>query len=147
VLALRRTAKVVRFRALAIFSALLALKTSSRSSLSRSGVQGRRGVPVISPSPLGCSFGNGWLRSCASSSERSRLLSFLNSTGPAIDCPPRASRGGRMDEGQSFPLRLQPSCRPKIGAVQTGDPHTKSPDLLKRVMAVLPRWKLPSGHQ
>jgi len=51
VLALRRTAKVVRFRALAIVSALLALKTSSRSSLSRSGVQGRRGVPVISPSP------------------------------------------------------------------------------------------------
>ena len=50
VLALRRTAKVVRFRALAIVSALLALKTSSRSSLSRSGVQGRRGVLVISPS-------------------------------------------------------------------------------------------------
>jgi hypothetical protein len=50
VLALRRTAKVVRFRALAIVSVLLALKTSSRSSLSRSGVQGRRGVLVISPS-------------------------------------------------------------------------------------------------
>src|SRR5258708_3207787 len=46
VLALRRTAKVVRFRALAIVSVLLALKTSSRSSLSRSGVQGRRGVPA-----------------------------------------------------------------------------------------------------
>src|SRR5450631_3302606 len=52
VLALRRTAKVVRFKVSAIVSALLALKTSSRSSLSRSGVQGRRGVPVISPSPL-----------------------------------------------------------------------------------------------
>jgi hypothetical protein len=51
VLALRRTAKVVRFRALAIVSVLLALKTSSRSSLSRSGVQGRRGVPVIFASP------------------------------------------------------------------------------------------------
>lgn len=51
VLALRRTAKVVRFRALAIISALHALKTSSRSSLSRSGVQGRRGVLFISPSP------------------------------------------------------------------------------------------------
>jgi hypothetical protein len=51
VLALRRTAKMVRFRALAIVSALLALKTSSRSSVSRSGVQGRRGVPVIFPAP------------------------------------------------------------------------------------------------
>ena len=47
--ALRRTAKVVRFRSLAIISALHALKTSSRSSLSRSGVQGRRGVLFISP--------------------------------------------------------------------------------------------------
>jgi hypothetical protein len=51
VLALRRTAKVVRFRALAMVSTLFALRTSARSSLSRSGVQGRRGVPVISPSP------------------------------------------------------------------------------------------------
>jgi hypothetical protein len=50
-LALRRTAKVVRFRALAIVSAPLALKTSSRSSLSLSGVQGRRGVPVMFLSP------------------------------------------------------------------------------------------------
>jgi hypothetical protein len=49
--ALRRTAKVVRFRALAIISVLHALKTRSRSSLSRSGVQGRRGVLFISPSP------------------------------------------------------------------------------------------------
>ena len=47
-LALRRTAKVVRFRVSAIVSVLLALRTSSRSSLSRSGVQDRRGVPVIS---------------------------------------------------------------------------------------------------
>jgi|ERR1035437_5954110 hypothetical protein len=38
------------------------------------------------------------------------------------------------DEGLSFPLRLQ-----------RGDPHTESPDLPKRVVAVLPRWKLPSG--
>ena len=51
VFALRRTAKVVRFRALAMVSTLFALRTSARSSLSRSGVQGRRGVPVISPSP------------------------------------------------------------------------------------------------
>jgi hypothetical protein len=51
VLALRRTAKVVRFRALAIVSVLIALKTSSRSSLSRSGVQGCRGVAVIFPAP------------------------------------------------------------------------------------------------
>lgn len=42
---------MVRFRALAIVSALLALKTSSRSSSSRSGVQGRRGIPVIFASP------------------------------------------------------------------------------------------------
>ena len=47
-LALRRTAKVVRFRALAIISVAHALKTRSRSSLSRSGVQGRRGVLFIS---------------------------------------------------------------------------------------------------
>jgi hypothetical protein len=51
VFALRRIAKVVRFRALAMVSTLFALRTSARSSLSRSGVQGRRGVPVISPSP------------------------------------------------------------------------------------------------
>jgi hypothetical protein len=47
-LALRRTAKVVRFRALAIISVAHALKTRSRSSLSRSGVQGCRGVLFIS---------------------------------------------------------------------------------------------------
>ena len=57
VFALRRTAKVVRFRALAIVSTLFALRTSARSSLSRSGVQGRRGVPVISPSPHQTNFG------------------------------------------------------------------------------------------
>jgi len=51
VFALRRIAKVVRFRALAIASTLFALRTSARSCLSRSGVQGRRGVPVISQSP------------------------------------------------------------------------------------------------
>ena len=45
--ALRRTANVVRFRALAIISALH-VKTRSRSSLSRSGVQGCRGVLFIS---------------------------------------------------------------------------------------------------
>jgi hypothetical protein len=50
VFALRRTAKVVRFRALAIVSTLLALRTSARSFLSCSAVQGARGVPVISPS-------------------------------------------------------------------------------------------------
>jgi hypothetical protein len=51
VFALRRIAKLVRFRALAMVSTLFALRTSARSSLSRSGVQGRRGVPVICPSP------------------------------------------------------------------------------------------------
>ena len=53
--ALRRTAKTVRFRALAIVSTLFALRTSARSCLSCSGVQGARGVPVISPSPLSSS--------------------------------------------------------------------------------------------
>src|SRR5258708_3011574 len=51
VFALRRTAKVVRFRASAIVSTLFALRTSARSFLSCSGVQGARGVPFISPSP------------------------------------------------------------------------------------------------
>ena len=51
VFALRSTAKVVRFRAVAIVSTLFALRTSARSSLSCSGVQGARGVPVISASP------------------------------------------------------------------------------------------------
>jgi hypothetical protein len=51
VFALRRTAKVVRFRALAIVSTLFAFRTSARSFLSCSAVQGARGVPVISPSP------------------------------------------------------------------------------------------------
>src|SRR6266404_8867012 len=52
VFALRRTAKVVRFRASAIVSTLFALRTSARSLLSCSGVQGARGVPFISPSPF-----------------------------------------------------------------------------------------------
>ena len=51
VFALRCTAKVVRFRASAIVSTLFALRTSARSFLSCSGVQGARGVPFISPSP------------------------------------------------------------------------------------------------
>jgi hypothetical protein len=51
VFALRRIAKLVRFRALAMVSTLFELRTSVRSSLSCSGVQGRRGVPVICPSP------------------------------------------------------------------------------------------------
>jgi hypothetical protein len=51
VFALRRIAKLVRFSALAMVSTLFALRTSARSSLSRSGVQGRRGVPVICSSP------------------------------------------------------------------------------------------------
>ena len=45
VFALRRTAKVVRFRASAIVSTLFALRTGVRSFLSCSGVQGARGVP------------------------------------------------------------------------------------------------------
>ena len=45
-----------------------------------------------------------------------------------------------------FPLRLQLSLRrPQIMALQTHYPRTKSRDLLKRVVAVLPRWKLASG--
>jgi hypothetical protein len=51
VFALRRIAKVVRFRASAIVSTLFAFRTSARSFLSCSAVQGARGVPVISPSP------------------------------------------------------------------------------------------------
>ncbi len=51
VFALRRTAKMVRFRASAIVPTLFALRTSARSLLSCSGVQGARGVPFISPSP------------------------------------------------------------------------------------------------
>src|SRR5260370_35771078 len=51
VFALRRTAKVVRFRASGIVSTLFAFRTSARSFLSCSGVQGARGVPFISPSP------------------------------------------------------------------------------------------------
>src|SRR5258705_9869665 len=47
VFALRRTAKVVRFRASAIVSTLFAFRTSARSFLSCSGVQGARGVPFI----------------------------------------------------------------------------------------------------
>ena len=52
VFALRRTAKVVRFRGSAMVSTLFALRTSARSFLSCSGVQGARGVPFISPSPF-----------------------------------------------------------------------------------------------
>jgi hypothetical protein len=62
---------------------------------------------VIFPSPSGCSFGNEWLRSCASSSERSTPLSFQNSAAPVIDCRQRASKVGRPVEDRSSPLRLQ----------------------------------------
>src|ERR1700733_8124610 len=50
-LALPRTAKVVRFRALAIISVAHALKTRSRNSLSRSDVQGRSWRTFHFPSP------------------------------------------------------------------------------------------------
>src|SRR6266404_4794016 len=51
VFALRRIAKVVRFRASAIVSTLFAFRTSARSFLSCSAVQGARGATVISPLP------------------------------------------------------------------------------------------------
>jgi hypothetical protein len=45
-----------------------------------------------------------------------------------------------------FPLRLQLSLRrPQILALQTYYPRTKSRDLLTRLVAVLPWWKLASG--
>jgi len=45
-----------------------------------------------------------------------------------------------------FPLRLQLSLgRSEILALQTYYPRTKSRDLLKRVVAVLPWWKPASG--
>jgi hypothetical protein len=45
-----------------------------------------------------------------------------------------------------FPLRLQLSLRrPQILALQAYYPRTKSRDLLKRVVAVLPWWKPASG--
>jgi hypothetical protein len=51
-----------------------------------------------------------------------------------------------FDHQLLFPLRLQLSLRrPQILALQTYYPRTKSRDLLTRLVAVLPWWKLASG--
>jgi hypothetical protein len=47
----------------------------------------------------------------------------------------------------SFSLHLQLLARPQIVALQTHNPQTKFRDLLKRIVAVLPRGKLASGLQ
>src|SRR5260370_9406558 len=101
VFALRRTAKVVRFRALAIVSTLFALRTSARSSLSCSGVQGARGVPVISASPSASIWppqsstgqrGCGPLPCCASSALPSLRHLFLTALAFGGVCLPQTSK-------------------------------------------------------
>jgi hypothetical protein len=55
--------------------------------------------------------------------------------------PAKATRVNRAWPGYKV-IRL---WRPQIQALQSSYPRPKSPDLLKRVVAVLPRWKLASG--
>jgi hypothetical protein len=59
----------------------------------------------------------------------------------------RLLAGDRETSRALFHLRLQPLLWwPQIGALQSRYLHAKSPDLPKRVVMVLPRWKLARGR-
>ena len=59
------------------------------------------------------------------------------------DVPAKATRVNRAGPGYKV-IRLRRLSHTRQ-ALQSSYPRPKSPDLLKRVVAVLPRWKLASG--
>jgi hypothetical protein len=72
-----------------------------------------------------------------------RFHGRLNRSSVLSDVPAKATRVNRAGPGYKV-IRLRGL---QIEALQSNYPRPKSPDLLKRVVAVLPRWKLASGRQ
>src|SRR5258707_13717739 len=73
-----------------------------------------------------------------------RFHGRLNRSSVLSDVPAKAPRVNRAGPGYKV-IRLRRLSRPQIEALQSSDPHTKSPDLPKRVVAVLPPWKFSDG--
>src|SRR5258705_10221247 len=66
-----------------------------------------------------------------------RFHGRLNRSSVLSDVPAKATRLNRAGPGYKV-IRLRRLCRPQIEALQSSYPRPKSPDLLKRVVAVLP---------
>src|SRR6267378_5489825 len=75
-----------------------------------------------------------------------RFHGRLNRSSVLSDVPAEATRLNRAGPAYKV-IRLRRLSRPQIEALQSSYPAQKSLDLLKRVVAVLPRWKLASGRQ
>src|ERR1700731_2370001 len=69
----------------------------------------------------------------------------LNRSSVLSDIPAKATRVNRAGPGYKV-IRLRRLSHTRQ-ALQSSYPRLKSLDLLKRVVAVLPRWKLASGRQ
>ena len=73
-----------------------------------------------------------------------RFYGRLNRSSVLSDIPAKATRVNRAGPGYKV-IRLRRLSRPQIEALQSSYPRPKSLDLMKRVVVVLPRWKLASG--
>jgi hypothetical protein len=73
-----------------------------------------------------------------------RFYGRLNRSSVLSDVPAKATRVNRAGPGYKV-IRLRRLSRPQIEALQSSYPRPKSLDLVKRVVVVLPRWKLASG--
>jgi hypothetical protein len=74
-----------------------------------------------------------------------RFHGRLNRSSVLSDIPAKATRVNRAGPGYKV-IRLRRLSHTRQ-ALQSSYPRPKSLDLLKRVVAVLPRWKLASGRQ
>src|SRR5258708_2645677 len=74
-----------------------------------------------------------------------RFNGRLNRSSVLSDIPAKATRVNRAGPGYKV-IRLRRLSHTRQ-ALQSSYPRPKSLDLLKRVVAVLPRWKLASGRQ
>src|SRR6267378_5318347 len=73
-----------------------------------------------------------------------RFYGRLNRSSVLSDVPAKATRVNRAGPGYKV-IRLRRLSHTR--QLQSSYPRPKSLDLLKRVVAVLPRWKLASGRQ
>src|SRR6267142_2425638 len=73
-----------------------------------------------------------------------RFHGRLNRYSVLSDVPAKALRVNGAGPGYKV-IRLRRLSRPQIEALQSSYPRPKSRDFLKRVVVVLPRWKLASG--
>src|SRR6267378_3851716 len=73
-----------------------------------------------------------------------RFNGRLNRSSVLSDIPAKATRVNRAGPGYKV-IRLRRLSHTRQ-ALQSSYPRPKSSDLLKRVVAVLPRWKLASGR-